>query len=445
MKTTVLADCRSPRAFLHTLLEAGLVAVDPNRLLPPLLPALPRPRAGGRTLVLAAGKAASAMAQALESCWNEARNGPLMGLVVTRYGYGRSLQCLEQIEAAHPVPDGAGAIAAKRFLAQAEELEAGDVLLCLISGGASSLLAAPTPGLSMADKQAVTKALLASGAPIQAINTVRRHLSAIKGGRLALAAAPAQVVTLLVSDVVGDDPAAIASGPTVGDPTSCADALAVLDAYGIEGPPAVRQHLRHNEAAETPFPEDTRLKAVDGGMHLLATSRMALDAAAETARSAGVTPLVLGDRLEGEAQEMAKVLAGIARSVQAHSQPVAAPAVILSGGEATVTLGEGSRGRGGPNTEFLLALALALRSGREASAPGLYALAADTDGIDGSADNAGALLTPDSLARAQAAGLDAAACLAAHDAYRFFAGLDDLLMTGPTGTNINDFRAILIP
>ncbi len=420
-----------PQRLLDETFRAALAAADPARVLAAQLP----PPPAGRTVVVGAGKAAASMARALDEAWP----APLEGLVVTRYEHGLDCPRIEVVEAAHPVPDAAGREAAQRILELARGLGPDDLLLCLISGGGSALLALPAEGLELADKQAVNKALLASGAAIDEMNCVRKHLSAIKGGRLAAAAHPARVVTLAVSDVPDDDPATIASGPTVGDPTSFADARAILEKYGIEPPEAVRRHLEA-AAEETPKPDDPRLAA--DSFRLIARPQDSLEAAAAVARRAGVTPVILGADIEGEAREVARVMAGVAKQVRRFGQPAPAPCLLLSGGETTVTLRapkDGGGGRGGRNAEFLLALAVALE-GLE----GVHALACDTDGIDGSEDNAGARLAPDSLARAAARGLDAKALLAANDAYRFFAGLDDLIVTGPTRTNVNDFRAILV-
>jgi glycerate 2-kinase len=380
--------------------------------------------------VLGAGKAAAAMAQEVE----QHMPGTIEGLVVTRYGHAVPCRQIEVVEAAHPVPDAAGSAAAARMLQLAEAAGPDDLVLCLISGGASALLALPAPGLSLADKQAINRALLASGADIGQMNTVRKHLSAIKGGRLAAAAFPARVVTLVISDVPGDDPAVIGSGPTVPDSSTCADALAVVERYGISEPVAVLNHLRA-AADETPKPGDQRL--ADITTTVIATPQASLEAAALVAREIGLEPVILGDALEGEAREVAKVLAAIARQVRRHGQPVPPPCVLLSGGETTVTMR--GRGRGGRNTELLLALAIQLKG-----AAGISALAADTDGIDGSEDNAGAIVAPDTLARAEAQGLDAKAMLADNDAYGFFSGLGDLVITGPTLTNVNDFRAVIV-
>ena len=415
-----------PRSFLCGLLDAAIAAANPDAILAQHLPAPP----AGRTVVLGAGKAAAAMARAVE----RHMSGPVEGLVVTRYGHAVPCASVEVVEAAHPVPDAAGRAAAHRILEYAKSAGADDLVLCLISGGASALLALPPDGLALEDKQAVNRALLASGADITQMNAVRKHLSAIKGGRLAAAAHPAQVVSLLISDVPGDDPAVIGSGPTVPDPSTFADALAILRQYDIEPPAAVLEHLRAAKD-ETPKPGDPRL--AHARTIIVARPQASLEAAAARARAAGITPVILGDALEGEAREVGKALAGIALQVHRHGQPASSPCVLLSGGETTVTM-RGS-GRGGRNAEFLLALAIHLRG-----APGISALAADTDGIDGSEDNAGAIALPDTLARARDKGLDAKAMLADNDAYGFFAGLGDLVITGPTLTNVNDFRAILI-
>lgn len=415
-----------PTALLRRLFDSALAAADPAKAVPGHLPAPPK----GRTVVVGAGKAAAAMAKAVEDNWE----GPLEGLVVTRYGHGADCRRIEVVEAAHPVPDSAGRAAAGRILAMVQDLDPEDLLLCLISGGGSALLALPAPGISLEEKQAVNRALLKSGAAIDEMNCVRKHLSAIKGGRLATAAAPARVVSLLISDVPGDDPAVIASGPTVGDPTTFADARAILEKYGIEPPPSVARML--SEAAdETPLPDDPRLAKTED--HIIAKPQASLEAAAALAREAGIAPVILGDSIEGEAREVAQVMAGIARQVVRYGQPAPAPCVLLSGGETTVTVR--GDGRGGRNAEFLLALTIALNG-----EPRIYSLACDTDGIDGVEDNAGAIATPDSLARAAAAGIDAKAMLANNDGHGFFAALGDLVETGPTRTNVNDFRAILI-
>lgn len=417
----------SPRALLRSMFDAAVAAADPMRVLAGHLPAPPR----GRTIVIGAGKASGAMAAAVEAHW---RGGPLQGLVVTRYGHAAPTKHIEIVEAAHPVPDAAGAEAAIRIARLVQGLTEDDLVLCLISGGGSSLLAAPAEGLSLADKQALNKALLKSGANITEMNCVRKHLSALKGGRLAALCAPAKVVTLTISDVPGDDPSVIASGPTVPDASTCADALAILEKYRITEPKIAVDHIRRGHD-ETPKPGDPRLARAE--THMIATPQMSLEAAAAVARAAGYTALILGNALEGEARDMALMHAGIARQVLQHGQPAPAPCVLLSGGEATVTVR--GQGRGGRCAEFLLALAVALDG-----APGVHAIACDTDGIDGTEDNAGAVLSPDTLARAAARGLSAKAHLANNDGYSFFAGVDDLVVTGPTLTNVNDFRAILI-
>ena len=415
------------RSFLFDLFRAAIAAADPAKAVPPYLPPPPR---DGRTIVVGAGKASAAMAKAVEDRWL----GPLDGLVVTRTGHGVPCRRIEIVEAAHPVPDARGRDAARRILSVVKAAGPDDMVLALISGGGSALLTLPAEGLTLEDKQEVNRALLRSGADIGEINTVRKHLSAIKGGRLAAAAWPAETVCLLISDVPGDDPSVIASGPTVADPTTFADARAVLRRYGINPPPAVASRLAEARD-ETPKPGDERLSRSWG--EIVASPRASLEAAAEVARSHGIAPLILGDALEGEAREVGRTMAGIALSVARNGQPIAPPAVLLSGGETTVTL-RGS-GRGGRNSEFLAGLALALRK-----ADGIYAIAGDTDGIDGSEANAGAVITPDTLDRARANGLDTVAMLAQNDCYTLFAALDDLVETGPTLTNVNDFRAVLI-
>ncbi|OHX16750.1 hydroxypyruvate reductase [Chromobacterium amazonense] len=415
----------SPQQVLRRLFDVAVASVKPERL----LDHLPPPPAG-RTVVIGAGKAAAAMARVLEQAWP----GPLSGVVVTRYGHAVPTSRITVLEASHPVPDAAACIAAQRVLDAVRGLSSDDLVICLLSGGGSALLSLPAEGISLEDKQQVNRQLLACGAGIDEINAVRKHLSAIKGGRLALACAPARLVTLAISDVVGDDPAVIASGPTVADPSTYADARAVVAKYGLSLPPAA-QALLDAEPDETPKPGDTRLAHAE--YWLIAAPQIALRAAEAEARRLGYDVLLLGDSIEGEAREVAKVHAGIARQIAAHDLPVARPALILSGGETTVTLK--GQGRGGRNGEFLLALAVALNG-----LPGAYALAADTDGIDGSEDNAGALIAPDTLARALALGLKAEDCLADHESYGFFSALGDLLLTGPTHTNVNDFRAILL-
>lgn len=415
-----------PQTLLRKLFDAAVASAQPDICVPPHLPDPP----DGKTIVIGAGKASAAMAKTVERCWP----GEVSGLVVTQYGYGVDCNAIEIVEASHPVPDSAGRNAAERILALAKGAGRDDLVLCLISGGGSALMPLPADGLSLADKQAVNKALLRSGANIGEMNCVRKHLSAIKGGRLAAAAAPARVLTLMISDVPGDDPATIASGPTVPDPTSFSDAQAILGKYDIAEPAAALEHLRA-AADETPKPGDARFATAETRM--VAAPQMALQAAATVAEAAGVTPIILGDAIEGEAREVAKVFAGIARQVARHGHPAAAPAVLLSGGETTVTVR--GQGRGGRNSEFLLALAVALDGH-----PGIYALAADTDGIDGSEDNAGALLAPETLSRAMAANVDAKERLADNDGYGFFEAVGGLIKTGPTLTNVNDFRAIFV-
>ena len=423
------------RKFLRALFDAALAAADPYRAIAPALPAA----VVGRTVVVGAGKASAAMARAFEALWP----GPLEGLVVTRHGHAVDCERIEIIEASHPVPDAAGQLAARRILDLASDLGAQDQLVFLASGGGSALLALPAPGITLEDKQAVTRALLRSGATIGEINVVRKHLSAIKGGRLAAAAAPARVVTLAISDVPGDDPAVIASGPTVPDPSSFAEARAVLAKYGIAEPASIINHL---EAArdETPKPGDPIFAAAR--FTLIASPQQALDAAADAAQQAGVTPIVLSDRIEGEARDIGLMHAAIALQLKAGrlrvgAAPVSLPAVLLSGGETTVTVRGG--GRGGRNSEFLLSLAAALANS-PGGAAGIAAIACDTDGIDGTEDNAGAILLPDSLSRAAANRIALKTALAENDSWGFFDALGDLVVTGPTLTNVNDFRAILV-
>lgn len=408
------------------MFDAAVAAAQPALCLPPHLPPPPK----GRTIVIGAGKASAAMARALEDHWA----GPLEGLVVTRYGYEVPCARIEIVQAAHPVPDAAGIEAAERIRQLVTGLTADDLVIALISGGGSSLLVAPGEGLTLADKQAVNTALLHSGASISEMNCVRRHLSSLKGGRLAAQCHPAQVWTLLISDVPGDDPIDIASGPTVADPTTCADALAIVARYRITVPPAVR-HLLESGAGETIKPGDPRLQGIQTRM--ITAPQIALEAAAQVARDAGITPYILGDSLEGEARDLGKAMAGITRQVALHGQPFKTPCVLLSGGEATVTLR--GTGRGGRNVEFLLSLGVALNG-----LPGVYALAGDTDGVDGAEEIAGALLTPDTLARAWALGTNPRSSLDNNDGHGFFQALGDAVVTGPTLTNVNDFRAILI-
>jgi len=421
------SDAEARRA-LRRIFDAAVAAADPRLVLAAHLPARPR---SGRVVVVGCGKSAAVMAAALEDAWPDV---PLAGVVITRYGHAVPTRKIRVIEASHPVPDANSEAGARAVLDAVRGLTAQDLVIALTSGGGSALLALPAPGLTLADKQAVNRALLASGATITEMNAVRKHLSAIKGGRLAAAAAPARVFTLAISDVPGDDPGVIASGPTVPDATSFADARALVARFGLSLPDHVAARL-NQDADETPKPASLR----HAEFHLVATPAMALARAAEEARSLGLTPVILGDALEGESREMGTLLAGIARSVRDHGEPVAAPAVLLSGGETTVTIGSGPAGRGGRNTEFLLGLAVALGgTGR------IWAAAGDTDGIDGTEDAAGAIVAPDTLARARAAGLDARAVLSAHDSYGLFDAIGDLIRTGPTLTNVNDIRAILI-
>ena len=429
----------NPRALLRHLYDVAVQRALPLHNTAAHLPRPPK----GRTLVLGAGKAGGAMAHAVEALWPQ--DAPLSGLVVTRYGHTPPRpaglpQRIEVVEAAHPVPDAAGLDAAQRMLALTQGLTEDDLVLCLISGGGSSLLTLPCEGLTLEDKQRINRQLLESGAHIGEMNAVRKHLSRIKGGRLAAACAPARVVTLTISDVPGDDVSVIASGPTVADATTCADALDILRRYGIDVPPAVRAQLE-NGALETPKPGDPRLARCE--THLIATPQQSLEAAAEAAGALGLRAYILSDEIEGESREVGKVHAALARSTALGRSSFEAPCVILSGGETTVTVrprAEGQpRGRGGRAGEFCMGLAQAL--GGQAN---VWALAADTDGIDGVEDNAGAMVTPDTLARAASKGLKLTEHLARNDAYGFFEPLGDLVITGPTHTNVNDFRALLI-
>jgi glycerate 2-kinase len=421
-------DDQRARVALRGLFDTAIAAADPRKVLAAHLP--PKP-AGGRVVVVGGGKSAAAMAAALEEAWPDVA---LEGTVVTRHGHAVPTARIEVIEASHPVPDANSERGARRLLERVQGLTKDDLVIALMSGGASALLALPGPGLTLDDKQAINRALLASGANIADMNAVRKHLSGIKGGRLAAAAAPARVVTLAISDVPGDDPAVIGSGPTVPDPTTFADARALIARFGITPPLAVTARLAR-DLDETPKPGELP----NAEFHMIATPMMALRAAAAEARRMGLTPVILGDALEGEAKEMGTVLAGIARSVRAHGEPASAPVVLLSGGETTVTLGAHASGRGGRNTTFLLGLALALDG-----APGIWAIAGDTDGIDGMDDVAGALLAPDTLARVKAAGRDPRGMMRAHDSHGFFDAAGDAIRIGPTLTNVNDFRAILI-
>ena len=424
-----MSDAPTPEPaalLLRSMFDAAIASAQPALCVPRHLPPPPR----GRLIVIGAGKASAAMAQAVEASWP----GPLSGLVVTRYGYAVPCQRIEIVQAAHPVPDAAGLAAARRMLKLVEGLSEDDLVLCLISGGGSSLLPLPAAGLGLQDKQALNRELLKSGATISEMNCVRRHLSAIKGGRLAAACHPAQVLTLLISDVPGDDPVNIASGPTVADATTCADALAIVQRYAIPLPAAAQAHLSSG-SGESVKPGDPRLARAT--LRMIAMPQTALQAAAAVARAAGYSAHILGDALEGEARDVGKVLGGMALEVAQRGQPFTAPCVLLSGGETTVTVR--GNGQGGRNVEFLLALGLTLNGH-----PRIHALAGDTDGVDGQQEIAGALLAPDSLARAWALGIQPQQALANNDGHGFFGALGDAVITGPTLTNVNDFRAILI-
>jgi len=417
---------RDRRALLRSMFNAAIASAQPAKCIAAHLPAPPR----GRLIVVGAGKASAAMARAVEQHWP----GPLSGVVVTRYGYAVACERIEILEAAHPVPDAAGMHAARRILERVQGLSEDDLVLCLISGGGSALLPLPAPGLTLDLKQSMGRALLASGATISEMNCVRRHLSAIKGGRLAAACHPARVLTLLISDVPGDRPIDIASGPTVADPTSCADALDIIHRYGIDMPAAVRELLESGRG-ESVKPGDPRLARAE--VRIVATPQMALEAAAEVACAAGFPAYILSDAIEGEARDVGKVLAAVAVHIAERAQPFSPPCALLCGGETTVTLR--GAGRGGRNVEFLLSLAVALEGH-----PRIHALAGDTDGVDGQEEIAGAHMAPDSLARAWALGLRPKDMLDHNDAHSFFAALGDSVITGPTLTNVNDFRAILI-
>ena len=415
------------QTLLRNMFDAAVASAQPALCVPPYLPEAP-PR--GRFIVIGAGKASAAMAKAVEDNWT----GPLEGLVITRYGYSVPCDRIEIVEAAHPVPDAAGLAAAERMLAYVSDLTEDDFVLCLISGGGSALMPLPLDGIGLTDKQAVNAALLRSGATITEMNCVRRHLSAIKGGRLAAACHPARMLTLMISDVPGDNPMDIASGPTVADPTSLADALEIIARYRLDLPKSVMDVLARPES-ESVKPGDPRLGTSES--IIVAAPQMALEAAADLARKAGIAPHILGDAIEGEASDVGVVMAGIARQVAVRDQPFARPCVLLSGGETTVTI-KGS-GRGGRNVEFLLSLAVNLDG-----LAGIHALAGDTDGVDGAEEVAGALIAPDTLARAAGLGLSAKAELANNNAHGFFEALGDQVITGPTRTNVNDFRAVLI-
>jgi glycerate 2-kinase len=413
------------RRLLRNMFDAAVASADPGAAVLRHLPEKPR----GRCVVVGAGKASVAMAAALDAAWGDV---DLSGIVVTRHGQRAPAGRIEVLEAAHPTPDAMSEGAGRRILAAVQGLTADDMVIALMSGGGSSLMVLPAGEMTLADKYAVNKSLLASGANIVEMNAVRKHLSAIKGGRLALAAHPARVVTLAISDIPGDDPAAIASGPTVADASTLADVREIVARYKLDLPPAAQAVLAAGN--ETP-----KHLAAQNTVRVIAAPSLALAAAARTAAEAGLTPLILGDAIEGESRELGIVMAGIARSCRLNGFPVQPPAALLSGGETTVTIGKGAAGRGGRNTEFLLAFALAT-----AGESGIFALAADSDGIDGTEDAAGAFVTPDTLARARLAGLDSRACLDRHDSYSLFAGIGDLIHTGPTGTNVNDIRAVLI-
>ncbi|HXM83253.1 MAG TPA: glycerate kinase [Burkholderiales bacterium] len=414
------------RALLEQSFRAAVAAADPLHILAPHLPPPPK----GRTFVAAAGKAAASMAAAVEAHWNHS----LEGIAITRYGHGLPTKRIRVVEAGHPVPDEAGEAAAREILQRVKELGKDDLLLALLSGGGSSLLSLPAEGISMADLKAVTAQLLRSGATIQEINTVRKHLSAIQGGRLA-AACRAQVLSLIISDVTGDDPTHIASGPTAPDPTTYRDALDVLRKYRISPPAAVKARFER-AADETPKPGDPVFRRVEN--RVIATPHRSLEAAAEVFAKRNIQPVILGDTITGEAAEVAKVMAGLVREIRKYSIPFRPPVALISGGECTVTVHE-EGGRGGRCAEFLLSLAIELQGLDE-----VWGIAADTDGIDGSEDNAGAFMTPDSVDRASKKGLDAKALLAKHDSYGFFSALGELLVTGPTRTNVNDYRAIIV-
>jgi hydroxypyruvate reductase len=407
------------RSLLEASFRAAVAAADPLQILAPHLPSPPK----GRTFVAAAGKAAASMAAAVEGHYQ----GPLEGIAITRYGHGLPTRRIRVVEAGHPVPDEAGEAAAREILQKARALGQDDLLLALLSGGGSSLLSLPAPDVPMADLKAVTQQLLRSGAAIQEMNTVRKHLSAIQGGRLA-AASRAPVLALIISDVTGDDPTHIASGPCAPDPTTYEDALAILERYRVSAPASVKARLERR-ADETPKPGDALFSKVQN--RVIATAHRSLEAAAAVFAKDGIRPVILGDTITGEAAEVAKVMAALVREIRLHGSPWKPPVALISGGECTVTLGEGG-GRGGRCAEFLLSLGI--------QTGGVWAIAADTDGIDGSEDNAGAILTPDSMER----GRDAGPRLARHDSFGFFSALGDLVVTGPTRTNVNDYRAILV-
>lgn len=413
------------RTLLRGIFDAAVASAEPGAAVRRSLPEKPK----GRCIVVGAGKASAAMAAAVDAAWPDV---DVSGVVVTRYGHAVPAGRIRILEASHPVPDAASETAAREILAAVRNLSPSDLVLAVMSGGGSALMALPAGRMTLADKQAVNKSLLLSGATINEMNAVRKHLSGIKGGRLAAAARPARVVSLLISDVPGDDPAVIASGPTVPDPSTLADVAEIAERFRIDLPPAAREHLAQGH--ETPKPGE-----IAGDVRIVAAPSQALSEAANVARAAGAAPLILGDAIEGESRELGTVMAGIARSVRANGHPIPAPAVLLSGGETTVTIGKDGAGRGGRNTEFLLGFAVALHG-----TPGIWAIAGDSDGIDGTEDAAGAIVAPDTLARGRNAGVDARRHLSRHDSYSYFEKLGDLLRTGPTLTNVNDIRAILV-
>jgi hydroxypyruvate reductase len=415
-----------PRPFLVSIFEAAVATADPALTIARHLPQRPK----GRTVVIGAGKGASQMAAAFEKVWD----GPLEGVIVTRYGYSAKCERLTVLEAAHPVPDEAGLAASRALLEAVSGLTENDLVVALVSGGGSALLPSPPAGLTLADEIAVNEALLASGAPISAMNAVRKHVSTIKGGRLAAAAWPARVVTLIVSDIPGDNPALVASGPTVSDDSSREDALRIISTYGMKLPASVMAHLG-SPLADAPRPDDKRFARNE--VRLIASAAVSLEAAAAEARRQGIETVILSDSIEGEARDVGTVHAAIAREVATRNRPFARPVLILSGGETTVTLR--AKGKGGRNSEFLLAFALGVDG-----VSGIHALAADTDGIDGSEDNAGAFADGETVMRMRAAGIDAKAMLAGNNAWTAFNAVGDLFVPGPTGTNVNDLRAILV-
>lgn len=417
----------APHTLFKAMFNAAVSAADPAHVIGDFLPSKPK----GRTIIIGAGKASAQMAAAFEAVWD----GPLEGIVVTRYGYGAPCKRIKVLEAAHPVPDEAGLVAAQQLFTAVDNLTADDLVVALISGGGSALLPSPPPGMSLADEIAINEALLASGAPIAAMNMLRKHFSLIKGGRLALAAFPAKVVTLIVSDIPGDNPAFVASGPTVADQAGRAEALDIVDAYQLQLPLSAMRHLQ-SAAADAPSPDDPRF--ANHEVHIIASAARSLEAAAQEAGRHDYNSIILSDAMEGEARDVGSVHAAIAREIATRNRPFEKPVVLLSGGETTVTL-RNKNGIGGRNTEFLLALALAIES-----IEGIHAFAADSDGIDGKGDNAGAFADWNSAARMRHAGIDPRAALARNDAATAFAAINSLFSPGPTATNINDIRAILV-